>query len=663
MDNRIEWQIECDNTICNYNNVILSSPTGSGKTDRYERWAFSKAERPIFITSPIKALSNQKFRQLLSKGYKVGLVTGDVSYFSDDNCDIICCTQEIYNNEYKDIPNSTLVIDEFSYIFKEPERARSYMESLCYTSAKNIIICSATFQNPSKIKEYIEHVTNREFYLYENNNRLTSLEYKGKINSSKIINSFVVSYSQKRCKMIARKLYESRVNKYRNYNLGNIENISKKNRKVINEFVCKYKIDNKELVTFAELGIVYYFGALLPKEKLFIEELFENKIVDTVVGTDALALGVNFPIQNVVFTELSKVINREEIIIDKNLFEQLSGRAGRKGYYDNGYVYYCDDFKYLLDYNVDMKKIYTNLVNTNHNDFNITLAPNIKDILMCKASVYDELNFIGLYSTESFDKELEKTKLLETLDYIRNFDMAMFYMGKVFTGFKLEPGYESSLDNFTESKKKKWDTNYKYALELKDYFDVHIGDVYLRDYSVEENCTMFAEVLSGTDIDRIINKYCKDFYKLLLFRKFIIGLPEKFLGDYSVEYIDRIIELKDHTVLHPNIVNNVIEVKKQEKSTIKNIKVEPITKKFFNKIEYNGRKYILLSVGNGRNLVSDMVMKNLMYKDSNELFTNIGFEPRVNVEKLLEQIDENTIDKQYQEDVKRLKLGLKKGRK
>lgn len=659
---RVKWQIECDNTISNYNNVILSSPTGSGKTDRYERWAFSKSERPIFITSPIKALSNQKFRQLLSKGYKVGLVTGDVKYFSDKDCDIICCTQEIYNNEYKDIPNSTLVIDEFSYIFTESNRARSYIESLCYTKAKNIIICSATFHNSKKIKEYIEHVTKREFYLYENENRLTSLEYKGKIRSKQIINSFVVCYSQKRCKMIAQKLYDSRIKKYSDYNLGNIESISKKNRKIINEFVNKYKIDNKELVTLAQLGIVYYFGALLPKEKLFIEELFENKIVDTVVGTDALALGVNFPIQNVVFTELNKVINKEEIIIDKNLFEQLSGRAGRKGYFDNGYVYYCDDFKYLLDFPVDMKLVFYRLIHSHYSDFNITLAPDIKDILMCKTSVEDELNFIELYSTDNFDKDAERTKLLESLEYIRNYDMTFFYMNKIFPGVKLESGYITSVDNFSESKRKKWDINYEHALELKEYFDLHIGDVYLREYTKEENCLIFSEILSGTDIDKIIKKYCKEFNKLLLFRKFVTGLPDKFLDDYNVEYIDRIIELKDHTVLHPDIVNN-INVKQKENTSIKNIKIEPITKRFFDRIEYNGRKYILLAVGNGKNLVSDMILKNIAYKDSNELFNNIGFEPRANVEKLLEQIDENSLDIKYQEDVKRLKLGLRKGHK
>ena len=70
-----------------------------------------------------------------------------------------------------------------------------------------------------------------------------------------------------------------------------------------------------------------YYGRLLPKEKLLIEECFEKGLIDTVVGTDALAMGVNFPVENVIFTQLAKYY---EGPISKNLFDQISGRAGRK---------------------------------------------------------------------------------------------------------------------------------------------------------------------------------------------------------------------------------------------------------------------------------------------------------------------------------------------
>ena len=78
---------------------------------------------------------------------------------------------------------------------------------------------------------------------------------------------------------------------------------------------------------------------MLPKEKRFVERAFECGYIDSVVGTDALAMGVNFPIKNVVFAQLSKMQDGK---ISKNLFDQLSGRAGRKGFFDEGYVYYSD---------------------------------------------------------------------------------------------------------------------------------------------------------------------------------------------------------------------------------------------------------------------------------------------------------------------------------
>lgn len=66
-----EWQEECSNYIKNSNYVILSSPTGSGKTNVFLKWAKEKKERPIFITAPIKALSNQRWRELQEAGFKV----------------------------------------------------------------------------------------------------------------------------------------------------------------------------------------------------------------------------------------------------------------------------------------------------------------------------------------------------------------------------------------------------------------------------------------------------------------------------------------------------------------------------------------------------------------------------------------------------------------
>ena len=117
------WQDECYDKIRNKKNVILSSPTGSGKTKVFLKQAEEQSGRPIIITAPIKALSNQRYRELLDAGYTVGLETGDIKNVPDD-CDFICCTQEIYTNKYADLEDVTLIMDEFHYIFENPSRAR-----------------------------------------------------------------------------------------------------------------------------------------------------------------------------------------------------------------------------------------------------------------------------------------------------------------------------------------------------------------------------------------------------------------------------------------------------------------------------------------------------------------------------------------------------------
>jgi superfamily II RNA helicase len=116
--NPFAWQSKCLNSIKNENYVILSSPTGTGKTNVFMKWAIEKGNKPIYITAPIKALSNQRYKELKEAGLNVGIETGDVKNVSPDN-DIICLTQEIYTAKYADVENATLIMDEFHYIFAE----------------------------------------------------------------------------------------------------------------------------------------------------------------------------------------------------------------------------------------------------------------------------------------------------------------------------------------------------------------------------------------------------------------------------------------------------------------------------------------------------------------------------------------------------------------
>ena len=219
---------------------------------------------------------------------------------------------------------------------------------------------------------------------YRNDSRLTSLHFVGDVSQDEIEDSLVVTFSRNDINYILQQLSSSRGEQ-------DDEIVAK-----ITGMAREDKIDNNDIIENAKKGLAGYYGGLLPKEKFFIEKCFEQGLIDTVVGTDALALGVNFPAQNVIFAQLAKYY---EGPISKNLFDQLAGRAGRKGYFDEGFVYYCSEFSDQLEaWGYDTKGLFEYLLEAPNEDISIVLTPNIKDILPEKATIEQEAEFIHEFS-------------------------------------------------------------------------------------------------------------------------------------------------------------------------------------------------------------------------------------------------------------------------
>lgn len=329
------WQLDAWSRI-EGQSAVLAAPTGSGKTLVAYLWAGlldsagqpRRPEERVIFTAPIKALSNERYLDLRGLGFEVGLETGD--FKKNAGARVLCCTQEIYTLKYAGKPGIRLVVDEFHYIFTDSRRARTYVDGIRATSPEvPILVMSATFGNPEHVRSYLARVTGRPFVLVENEERATELVFREKpiVRPGEVRDALVFVFSREGVKELA-------------------EQIAGVRRSLPREMLDRLE-EMARIFGVAELppplykGVGLYHGSLLPKEKLLVETAFRERILDVVVGTNALALGVNLPAETVLFAQLAWY--HDDRPLSRNEFLQMAGRAGRKGHFDTGYVTWIAD--------------------------------------------------------------------------------------------------------------------------------------------------------------------------------------------------------------------------------------------------------------------------------------------------------------------------------
>ena len=368
--------------------AILSAPTGSGKTWVAYVWAglmdpsgapAAPSGRVIF-TAPIKALSNERYMELRSMGFDAGLETGD--FKKNAGAQVLCCTQEIYTLKYARIPGQKVIVDEFHFIFNDPDRTRAYIDGLRSTSFdSDLLVMSATFGNPDVIKKYLQDVAMREFVLYTTEKRVTDLIFRRSgIRFSKIHDALVFVFSKKGAEWLA-----AQISRYR-------EKISRSQRARLREIAEILEVAYVPDIMLMGVGI--YVGSFLPKEKLLVEMAFRERILDVVVGTDALSLGVNLPAQTVVFGQMAKFIDGP---LTKNEFLQMAGRAGRKGFFNPGYVTYIPRSK-CEHHDYDTGLLYLQTLDMPCEEAKIMLQPAVGRLLKEEIGIETEARVLADYS-------------------------------------------------------------------------------------------------------------------------------------------------------------------------------------------------------------------------------------------------------------------------
>ena len=324
-------------------NVILSTPTGSGKSlvAAFLHFVAVAEGKRSYYTAPIKALVNEKFFAL-SRDFGpelVGMATGDATV--NPGALIICCTAEILANkalrEGAGADVDYVVMDEFHY-YADKERGVAWQIPLLTLPRVGFLLMSATLGDTAFFERALDRLTGRQTVTVRSKDRPVPLDFEYRDTPLHetvldLINHdrapiYLVNFSQRAAADEAQ-------------NLMSTDYSTKEEKKAINAALVGVRFDSpygKELAKFVRHGIGVHHAGLLPKYRLLVEKLAQKGFLKVICGTDTLGVGVNIPIRTVLFTKLCKYDGEKTAVLSVRDFLQISGRAGRKGFDDRGTV-------------------------------------------------------------------------------------------------------------------------------------------------------------------------------------------------------------------------------------------------------------------------------------------------------------------------------------
>jgi superfamily II RNA helicase len=318
-------------------NVILSTPTGSGKSlvATGAHFAALADGRRTFYTAPIKALVSEKFFALCETfgPASVGMMTGDASV--NDSAPIISCTAEILANmALRDGARADVgqvVMDEFHF-YADPERGWAWQVPLIELPHAQFILMSATLGDVARFEGDLTRRTGRPTAVVRSVERPVPLMFEyvttplhetlEELLSTHQAPVYVVHFTQAAALDRAQSLTSVNV-------------CTRAEKDAIAEAIGSFRFTagfGKALSRLVRHGIGVHHAGMLPKYRRLVETLAQAGLLKVICGTDTLGVGINVPIRTVLFTGLSKYDGTRTRLLQAREFHQIAGRAGRAGY-------------------------------------------------------------------------------------------------------------------------------------------------------------------------------------------------------------------------------------------------------------------------------------------------------------------------------------------
>jgi ATP-dependent RNA helicase HelY len=381
---------------------LVAAPTGAGKTvvGEFAAWLAIKRGGKTFYTTPIKALSNQKYGDFvdLHGASNVGLLTGDNSL--NPGAPIVVMTTEVLRNMiYEDarvlVDLRYVVLDEVHYL-QDPYRGAVWEEIVIHLPVDvQIVSLSATVSNAEEFAEWLQALRGhteviieeerpveiRHWYFasdellpmfvrrsdgevipnprgreldrrrrrgprpphsgrraHEKRPRLPARsEVVQRLRSDEMVPAIYFIFSRKGCDEAVRQCLRE-----------NLHLTSAAERSRILEHV-EARVEDlapdeldvlgyEEWLTGLMSGVAAHHAGMIPPFKETVEELFAAGLVRVVFATETLALGINMPARTVVIESLMKFTGEKHELMTPGEYTQLSGRAGRRGIDELGHA-------------------------------------------------------------------------------------------------------------------------------------------------------------------------------------------------------------------------------------------------------------------------------------------------------------------------------------
>ncbi|WP_040167705.1 DEAD/DEAH box helicase [Microbacterium gorillae] len=325
------------------NNLILSTPTGTGKSlvAAGAHFAALAAGRRTYYTAPIKALVSEKFFALvdLFGAENVGMVTGDSSVNAD--APIICCTAEILANLAlrggEDAEVGQVVMDEFHF-YADPDRGWAWQVPILTLPQAQFVLLSATLGDVTDLADDLSRRTGRETAVVTGVERPVPLHFEYQTapiheTIEELLHTdrapiYIVHFSQAAAMERAQSLMSMKIT-------------SREQRDEIAELIGGFRFTTsfgKTLNNFLRMGIGVHHAGMLPKYRRLVEQLAQRGLLKVICGTDTLGVGINVPIRTVLLTALTKFDGQRMRHLNAREFHQIAGRAGRAGFDTAGNV-------------------------------------------------------------------------------------------------------------------------------------------------------------------------------------------------------------------------------------------------------------------------------------------------------------------------------------